>query len=270
MRPAPSWLDRTNGADVTLAHSQSNIYMSLGSFPDVAWLPTLGALVARSPPRARARAQRPAGSRPAASARLAGRLRGARFARAWTLDQAAEVTGLDVRQLQRIEAGTANVTLRTLEQLAHALGARIGELVDAEPRPRLPAPALIGAHELASKHEPVMFSLLPLPDQAAPPSGPRPAPAPPTPDQPPTQPRASEVCHPSEEAVVAVGARLARLRLDRGMTQADLAERAGLSLSLVRSAESGTKSATLRSLAQLAEALGVPLVRLFEEKRGRA
>ena len=49
-------------------------------------------------------------------------VREARLDRAWTQEEAAERVGIDVRALQRIEAGRVNVTLRTVFRLARVFG----------------------------------------------------------------------------------------------------------------------------------------------------
>lgn len=46
------------------------------------------------------------------------RLRALRISRGWTLDKAAEQTGVDWRHVQMVEAGDTNVTLLTLVRLA--------------------------------------------------------------------------------------------------------------------------------------------------------
>jgi DNA-binding XRE family transcriptional regulator len=49
---------------------------------------------------------------------LGARLRALRQARQWTLDKAAEHTGVDWRHIQMVEVGDSNVTLLTLVRLA--------------------------------------------------------------------------------------------------------------------------------------------------------
>lgn len=60
-----------------------------------------------------------------------------------------------------------------------------------------------------------------------------------------------------------VGARLRQLRLARKLTQAQLAERAGLSDKFLGELERGRGNPTLTTLAALSEALGVRLVDLL-------
>lgn len=50
------------------------------------------------------------------------RVRSLRQSRGWTLQEAAERTDLDWKHLQKIEAGTLNVTLVTLVRLAEGFG----------------------------------------------------------------------------------------------------------------------------------------------------
>jgi transcriptional regulator with XRE-family HTH domain len=68
---------------------------------------------------------------------LGRRVREVRTGRGWTQEAAAERLGIDVRELQRIEAGRVNLTLHTLLRLARVLGAPVRELFDA-PKSRAP------------------------------------------------------------------------------------------------------------------------------------
>jgi transcriptional regulator with XRE-family HTH domain len=52
-----------------------------------------------------------------------------RSLRSLTQEAAAERAGLDVRYWQRIEAGSVNVTVRTLVRVALAIGASVCDLV---------------------------------------------------------------------------------------------------------------------------------------------
>lgn len=54
------------------------------------------------------------------------RLRALRTARDWTLDKAAERTGVDWRHVQMVEAGDVNVTVLTLVRLAEGFGVELG------------------------------------------------------------------------------------------------------------------------------------------------
>ena len=56
------------------------------------------------------------------------RVRQLRLARKWTLEGAAEATNLDLKHLQKIEAGKLNVTLVTLVRLAEGFGEPVASL----------------------------------------------------------------------------------------------------------------------------------------------
>lgn len=61
-------------------------------------------------------------SRYAAEVRdLGARIRGMRQAKDWTLEEAAEAMNLDLKHLQKIEAGLINVTMVTLVRIAEGL-----------------------------------------------------------------------------------------------------------------------------------------------------
>ena len=75
----------------------------------------------------------------------------------------------------------------------------------------------------------------------------------------------------SEHSIVSdgtiIGERLKRLRGERGLTQEELAERAGVSSVLVSKLEQGARqSARLTSLTRLAQALDVPLSLLLDRR----
>ena len=55
------------------------------------------------------------------------------------------------------------------------------------------------------------------------------------------------------------------LRKDRAWSQERLAEQAGMHRTYMWGIEQGTRNPSLRHLARLADALGVPLQSLFEE-----
>jgi transcriptional regulator with XRE-family HTH domain len=63
------------------------------------------------------------------------RLRGAREARGWTLDQFAQHAGLSKAHLSRLESGERQASIGTLVELSTALGVRISALLgeDSEP-----------------------------------------------------------------------------------------------------------------------------------------
>lgn len=64
-----------------------------------------------------------------------------------------------------------------------------------------------------------------------------------------------------------LGGRIARMRTRSGLTQEQLAERAGIGASYVARIEVGQRRPTLDVLAELADALGVPLHRLLADER---
>lgn len=53
---------------------------------------------------------------------LGRRLRALRTSKGWTLEKAAEQTGVDWRHVQMVEVGDTNVTLLTLVRLAEGFG----------------------------------------------------------------------------------------------------------------------------------------------------
>jgi transcriptional regulator with XRE-family HTH domain len=53
---------------------------------------------------------------------LGARVRALREARRWTLERAAEAMNLDLKHLQKVEAGKLNVTLVTLTRIAEGFG----------------------------------------------------------------------------------------------------------------------------------------------------
>lgn len=63
-------------------------------------------------------------------ARLARAARRLRSARSWTQEQAAEAARLNPRHYQKVEEGTVNVTVNTLERLCAAFGVDVGELFE--------------------------------------------------------------------------------------------------------------------------------------------
>jgi XRE family aerobic/anaerobic benzoate catabolism transcriptional regulator len=72
---------------------------------------------------------------------VAGRVRRARGARKWTIRELAERSGLSVRFLVQVEAGTGNISVKRLADLARALKVTPAELIDdAEPD----APRVVG------------------------------------------------------------------------------------------------------------------------------
>lgn len=64
-----------------------------------------------------------------------------------------------------------------------------------------------------------------------------------------------------------LGARVRDARTARGWSQAELARRSGLSLRFVADLEHGKGNISVLRLSEVAQALGLPLVRFFEEER---
>ncbi|MDI3328449.1 MAG: helix-turn-helix transcriptional regulator [Alicyclobacillaceae bacterium] len=62
-----------------------------------------------------------------------------------------------------------------------------------------------------------------------------------------------------------IGERLKELRLERGLTVKELAERAGVSQSYVYAVEAGTRGSQVDKLVRIAKALGVDLSTLIGE-----
>jgi transcriptional regulator with XRE-family HTH domain len=81
---------------------------------------------------------------------------------------------------------------------------------------------------------------------------PRPPPRPPG-DSPPAAP-----------AIVILGANLRRARQRTGLTQAELAQRAGLAQPAISLIEAGQANPTVQTIQQLANALGCPLAELLK------
>jgi transcriptional regulator with XRE-family HTH domain len=73
-------------------------------------------------------------------------------------------------------------------------------------------------------------------------------------------PRATEHSHPAR---LPIGLRLRQLREQRGFSQADIEQRAGLLRCYISRVENGYKLPSLRTLERFAFALDVPLYRLF-------
>jgi transcriptional regulator with XRE-family HTH domain len=64
---------------------------------------------------------------------------------------------------------------------------------------------------------------------------------------------------------MALGARIKALRTARGIRQKELAQKGGLTPSLVSQIESGKLTPSLHTLGRLASALGVPIAAFFEQ-----
>lgn len=70
----------------------------------------------------------------------------------------------------------------------------------------------------------------------------------------------------------AIGRRIRQLRMARGLTLADVADRANLSTSMISAVERGRANSSVGTLIAIAEALGVKVGELFEAEgdRGRS
>lgn len=171
-----------------------------------------------------------------AAERLGRALRRVRLAAGWTLEVAAERFGLDLKHLQKIEAGGQNVTLATLERIGAGLGLDLGSILDAAILGRSPKPR---AASVVREPPP-----LPLPASRSPKQ----------------DPLATNAA-----VLVRVGIRISELRQSRGMTQRELAHGAGVDLGVVQRIEAGRiKKVSLRRLVRLAGALRVEIAALFE------
>ncbi len=144
-----------------------------------------------------------------------------RMARGWTLEEASERMRIDMKHLQRLETTPTNVGALTLLRIAAAFDETFT------------LPGGLSARALMKYPH-----TNPLPDEPMPGPPPRPERAP-------------------EDLVRDVGLRLSELRIQRGLTQRELAKAAGVPASLVERVERGRyKGVSLRSLARLATAIG--------------
>jgi transcriptional regulator with XRE-family HTH domain len=73
-----------------------------------------------------------------------------------------------------------------------------------------------------------------------------------------------------EGALDNLGRRLSELRRAKGWTQAQLAERLGVTLRDYQAVEGGRRNVTMRTVVSLAAAFGVDVRALFEEPASRA
>lgn len=61
----------------------------------------------------------------------------------------------------------------------------------------------------------------------------------------------------TEVVLTEIGERIRRLRIDQGMTQAELAERAGIGLRTLQRLENGTAATQLSSVIKVSQSLGL-------------
>ncbi len=66
-----------------------------------------------------------------------------------------------------------------------------------------------------------------------------------------------------------VGRRVAELRCDLGLTQAEFAEALGIATNTLQRIEIGRQNLTIRTLVRLSDQLGAPVAALFEAPRSR-
>ena len=64
--------------------------------------------------------------------------------------------------------------------------------------------------------------------------------------------------------LVAFGATIRRLRLEKGLTQRELAKRSGLDVSYISGIERGCRNVSLKSLEKVAKGLGCSMSKTFE------
>jgi XRE family aerobic/anaerobic benzoate catabolism transcriptional regulator len=82
--------------------------------------------------------------------------------------------------------------------------------------------------------------------------------------QPPKPPRSPERGQPAVPAVVVLGANVREARQRAGLTQAELAQRAGLAQPAISLIEPGQANPTVQTLQQIADALGCALANLLK------
>jgi DNA-binding XRE family transcriptional regulator len=82
-----------------------------------------------------------------------------------------------------------------------------------------------------------------------------------------TAPQVNGAAHPNGLAIdgTRLGARLRELRLEAGLTQAELARRTGIHRPNIARVEAGRHTPSLETLARLATAMGVPTTRVLSE-----
>ena len=65
--------------------------------------------------------------------------------------------------------------------------------------------------------------------------------------------------------LVAFGATIKSLRLKKGLSQRELAKRAGLDVTYISGIERGCRNASLKSLERVAKGLGCPISKTFKD-----
>lgn len=166
-----------------------------------------------------------------------------------TRERASALAALDVRHLQRIEAGEGNVTLATVLRLADALGVPVPLLFVAvevlrQHLARTESKALL--HSAKFKANPTYGNIQYASGVAENASNPVPA-----------------DWSGTDEAISHVGKRISELREARGLTQGQLAKRARLTQQHLQRIESGRQNLTVRSLVRLCMALDTHPAEVF-------
>lgn len=82
--------------------------------------------------------------------------------------------------------------------------------------------------------------------------------------RPPKPPRSPERGRPAVPATVVLGANVREARQRAGLTQVELAQRAGLAQPAISLIELGQANPTVQTLQQIADALGCPLADLLK------
>ena len=70
-----------------------------------------------------------------------------------------------------------------------------------------------------------------------------------------------------DDVLIEFGQRIRQLRLDKGWSQEDLADRAGLHRTYIGMVERGERNISLRNIAVLASALEMQISELFELRK---
>lgn len=166
-----------------------------------------------------------------------------------TRERAAALSSLDVRHLQRIEAGEMNVTLATILRLADALDVPVPMLFVAievlrEHLVRNESKALAGSSKI--KRNPTSSNIQYVAEGSKPATLPMP-----------------EVWSAPDDVLRDLGRQIGDARRQRGLSQAQLAKRASMTAQHLQRIESGQQNVTVRSLARLCLALDLHPAALF-------
>lgn len=204
---------------------------------------------------------------------LGAAVRQGRAERAWTLQQLAEKTGLSVSYLSEIEQGKKRPSLKAARRLAEALGLP-SNLIFAPQQAENAGPSLTLGTRLRLARESRSKTL----EEAAVAAGistsylsqvERDIATPAIP----TLKRLSETLGITPHQVIPeerdnMGAKLRTLRTNLNLSRAQVAERAGVSVSLVAQIENGRTQPSLETLQRLADVLGISPCYLIVENPG--